>query len=41
MTSTEIPQVGDEIPAIIRQTGFHNWNRYAAVNDEFRADPHG
>ncbi len=35
MTSTEIPQVGDEIPAIIRQTGFHNWNRYAAVNEEF------
>ncbi len=35
MTSSEIPHVGDEIPPIIRQTGFHNWNRYAAVNDEF------
>ena len=28
-------QVGEEIPAIVRQTGFDNWNRYAAVNEEF------
>ena len=28
-------QVGDEIPAIERRVGFANWNRYAAVNDEF------
>jgi acyl dehydratase len=27
--------VGDELPAFERTTGFHNWNRYAAVNDEF------
>jgi hypothetical protein len=27
--------VGDEIPAFVRTTGFANWNRYAAVNDEF------
>ena len=27
--------VGDEIPAWSRQTDFMNWNRYAAVNDEF------
>jgi acyl dehydratase len=28
-------QVGDELPVFQRTTGFHNWNRYAAVNDEF------
>jgi acyl dehydratase len=28
-------KVGDELPAFVRQPGFHNWNRYAAVNDEF------
>jgi acyl dehydratase len=28
-------QVGDEIPPFVRQPGFHHWNRYAAVNDEF------
>ena len=28
-------QVGDELPAWSRQTDFMNWNRYAAVNDEF------
>ena len=28
-------QVGDELPVFQRATGFHNWNRYAAVNDEF------
>jgi acyl dehydratase len=28
-------KVGDELPAFERTTGFHNWNRFAAVNDEF------
>lgn len=28
-------QVGDELPIFRRATGLHNWNRYAAVNDEF------
>jgi acyl dehydratase len=27
--------VGTELPPLVRTTGFHNWNRYAAVNDEF------
>ena len=27
--------VGDELPPFTRVTGFDNWNRYAAVNDEF------
>jgi acyl dehydratase len=27
--------VGDELPRWQRTTGFMNWNRYAAVNDEF------
>lgn len=27
--------VGSELPVFVRTTGFHNWNRYAAVNDEF------
>lgn len=27
--------VGAELPPFVRETGFHNWNRYAAVNDEF------
>ncbi len=27
--------VGDEMPAWSRTTDFMNWNRYAAVNDEF------
>jgi acyl dehydratase len=27
--------VGDELPAWSRKTDFMNWNRYAAVNDEF------
>jgi hypothetical protein len=26
---------GAELAGFSRQTGFHNWNRYAAVNDEF------
>ena len=28
-------QAGDEIPSFRRTTDFSNWNRYAAVNDEF------
>ena len=28
-------EVGDEIPGFERKTDFMNWNRYAAVNDEF------
>ncbi len=28
-------RVGDELPAFERKTDFMNWNRYAAVNDEF------
>lgn len=27
--------IGDELPSFVRQTDFMNWNRYAAVNDEF------
>src|SRR3954465_14143217 len=27
--------VGVELPTFVRTTGFHNWNRFAAVNDEF------
>lgn len=26
---------GAELPGLVRTTGFANWNRYAAVNDEF------
>jgi len=28
--------VGTELPVFVRTTGFHNWNRYAAVNDASR-----
>ena len=28
-------RVGDTMPAWSRKTDFMNWNRYAAVNDEF------
>ena len=28
-------EVGQALPAFERTTGFANWNRYAAVNDEF------
>lgn len=28
-------KIGDELPTFTRETGFANWNRYAAVNDEF------
>lgn len=31
----EDTNVGDEQPPWSRTTGFMNWNRYAAVNDEF------
>lgn len=27
--------VGDTLPAFVRTTGLANWNRFAAVNDEF------
>ena len=38
MTQTETARtakVGDTLPIFQRTTGFHHWNRYAAVNDEF------
>jgi acyl dehydratase len=28
-------QIGDQLPEFLRTTGFGEWNRYAAVNDEF------
>jgi acyl dehydratase len=28
-------EVGDSIPEFVRETGFHNWNRFAAVQYEF------
>jgi acyl dehydratase len=28
-------EVGQELPTFIRKTDFDNWNRFAAVNDEF------
>jgi acyl dehydratase len=28
-------QVGEQLPPFQRAPGFHHWNRYAAVNDEF------
>ena len=28
-------EIGDQIPTWSRRTDFMNWNRYAAVNDEF------
>ena len=31
----ETVTVGSELPPFVRTTDFHNWNRYAAVNDEF------
>lgn len=30
-----MPKVGDELPAFERLAGFHAWNRFAAVNEEF------
>jgi acyl dehydratase len=35
MTTAEEIGVGHELPPFVRTTGFANWNRYAAVNDEF------
>ena len=34
MSSLEV-KVGDELPVFQRRTGLAEWNRYAAVNDEF------
>jgi acyl dehydratase len=28
-------QIGEELPAFVRQTDLMHWNRFAAVNDEF------
>ena len=28
-------QIGEQLPPFVRTTGFTEWNRYAAVNDEF------
>jgi acyl dehydratase len=28
-------QIGQELPTFERMSGFHAWNRYAAVNEEF------
>ena len=28
-------EIGQSIPAFVRETDFMSWNRYAAVNDEF------
>ena len=33
-TATPSPSAPSS-PSFVRTTGFHNWNRYAAVNDEF------
>lgn len=35
MTISPAPEVGAELVPLIRETGFPNWNRYAAVNHEF------
>jgi acyl dehydratase len=35
MTHAKNAKTGDELHSFQRTTGFHNWNRYAAVNDEF------
>ena len=35
MIHFEDVSVGDELPEWSRKTSFMNWNRYAAVNDEF------
>jgi acyl dehydratase len=32
---TELPAVGTELPPFTRHTDLANWNRFAAVNDEF------
>jgi acyl dehydratase len=35
MASAAQAKEGDELPTFVRETGLANWNRYAAVNDEF------
>jgi len=35
MAEHEALKVGDSVGSFERATGFDNWNRYAAVNDEF------
>jgi len=35
MTTPQAIHPGDELAPFSRVTGFHHWNRYAAVNDEF------
>ena len=35
MTLSPAPEVGAVLTPLVRDTGFHNWNRYAAVNYEF------
>ncbi len=35
MTRAVEAKVGDEAPPFVRTTDLQNWNRYAAVNDEF------
>ena len=35
MTQPKDVEVGDQLPVFQRTTGFHHWNRFAAVNDEF------
>ena len=35
MASAIAPREGDELPSFQRKTGFPEWNRFAAVNDEF------
>jgi acyl dehydratase len=32
---SESPAIGTDLPPFVRTTGLANWNRYAAVNDEF------
>jgi acyl dehydratase len=35
MSASVDVKVGDTLPEFIRKTSFDNWNRYAAVNEEF------
>jgi len=35
MAKAAAARAGDELPPFTRTTGLENWNRYAAVNDEF------
>jgi acyl dehydratase len=35
--TTTAPAVGQELPTLTWTTGLENWNRFAAVNDEFVA----